>query len=145
MEVIVLVVHLFLALALIGVVLIQRSDGSALGGLGGGSSGSLLSARGAGNVLTRTTAILGAGFIVTSITLTILARVTQPETIVPVEPVSAPPTDPFIPMGGETVPPPAAPVTETPAAPVDTAPTDAAPDSGTAPTPAPAEPPPATP
>lgn len=144
MEVIVLVIHLFLALALIGVVLIQRSDGSALGGLGGGSSGSLLSARGAGNVLTRTTAIIGAAFIVTSITLTILARVTQPETIVPVEPVSAPPSDPFIPMGGETAPPVSPPVDAAPETPPSATP-ETAPDSATEPAPAPAETPPATP
>ncbi|HRE60563.1 MAG TPA: preprotein translocase subunit SecG [Micropepsaceae bacterium] len=144
MEVIVLVIHLFLALALIGVVLIQRSDGSALGGLGGGSSGSLLSARGAGNVLTRTTAIIGAAFIVTSITLTILARVTQPETIVPVEPVSAPPSDPFIPMGGESAPPVTPPVDAAPETPPPATP-ETAPDSAAEPAPAPAEPPPATP
>lgn len=140
MEVIILVVHLFIALALIGVVLIQRSDGSALGGLGGGSSGSLLSARGAGNVLTRTTAILGAAFIVTSITLTILARVTQPDTIVPVEPETVPNSDPFIPLGGETVPPVTPPVDTAPETPPATTP-----DSASEPAPAPAEPPPATP
>lgn len=140
MEVIILVVHLFIALALIGVVLIQRSDGSALGGLGGGSSGSLLSARGAGNVLTRTTAILGAAFIVTSITLTILARVTQPDTIVPVEPETAPNSDPFIPLGGETAPPVTPPVDTAPETPPATTP-----DSSSEPAPAPAEPPPATP
>ncbi len=144
MDVIVLVIHLFLALGLIGIVLIQRSDGSALGGLGGGSSGGLLSARGAGNVLTRTTAVLGAGFLITSITLTVLARVTAPESIVPLEPVSAPPSDPVIPIGGETAPPVTVPDATLP-------PVEMAPDSGAAPatTPDPAptsgEPPPTTP
>ena len=69
-----LVVHLLIALALIGVVLMQRSEGGALGIGGGGGGGSLFSSRGAANLLTRTTAGLAAAFFVTSITLTILAR-----------------------------------------------------------------------
>ncbi len=68
-----LVIHLLIALALIGVVLLQRSEGGALG-IGGGGAGSLFSSRGVGNTLTRTTAILAVIFFITSITLTILAR-----------------------------------------------------------------------
>ena len=72
-----LVVHLLVALALIGVVLLQRSEGGGLGigggGGGGGGMGGLMKARGAGHLLTRTTAILAAGFFLSSITLVILA------------------------------------------------------------------------
>ncbi len=75
---ILLVVHLLVALALIGSVLLQRSEGGALGiGGGGGGGGSMFSSRGVGNALTRTTAILALAFFATSITLTILARGTS--------------------------------------------------------------------
>jgi preprotein translocase subunit SecG len=69
-----LIIHLFVTLALIGVVLIQRSEG---GGLGIGSSqgmGSFMSGRGTANLLTRTTAILAAIFMVLSLTLALLNR-----------------------------------------------------------------------
>ena len=56
MQTVLLVIHLIIAIALIGVVLLQRSEGGALG-IGGGNSGSLFSARGVGNTLTRTTEI----------------------------------------------------------------------------------------
>jgi len=72
-----LVIHLLLALAMIGVVLLQRSEGGGLGigggGGGGGGMGGFLTGRGTANLLTRTTAILGAGFFVSSLMLTILA------------------------------------------------------------------------
>ena len=74
METVILVIHLIVALALIGVVLLQRSEGGALGiGGGGGSAGNLFTARGVGNALTRTTAWLAVGFFCTSIALTIIA------------------------------------------------------------------------
>jgi preprotein translocase subunit SecG len=73
MQTVLLVIHLIIALALIGVVLLQRSEGGALG-IGGGGGGSLFSARGMGNTLTRTTAILAVLFFLTSIGLTLLAR-----------------------------------------------------------------------
>ncbi len=75
METVLLVVHLIIALALIGVVLLQRSEGGALGigGGGGGGGGNLFTARGVGNALTRTTAYLAVGFFLTSIALTIIA------------------------------------------------------------------------
>ena len=69
-----LVVHLLVTLALIGVVLIQRSEG---GGLGVGTSqgmGSFMSGRGTANLLTRTTAILAAAFFVLSMGLALLNR-----------------------------------------------------------------------
>ena len=71
METVVIVIHLMVIIALIAVVLMQRSEGGALG-IGGG--GNFMSARGTGNVLTRTTAILAVAFFATSIILTILTR-----------------------------------------------------------------------
>lgn len=71
METVLLVIHLMLAIALIGVVLLQKSEGGGLG-IGGGSG--FMTARGAANALTRTTAILAAAFFVTSLALTLLAR-----------------------------------------------------------------------
>lgn len=71
MQNIILIVHLILAVCLIGVVLLQRSEGGALG-IGGGGGG-LVSARGAGNALSKLTWFLGAGFLCTSILLTIVA------------------------------------------------------------------------
>jgi preprotein translocase subunit SecG len=75
METVILVIHLIVALALIGVVLLQRSEGGALGigGGGGGGGGNLFTARGVGNALTRTTAYLAVAFFCTSIALTIIA------------------------------------------------------------------------
>ncbi len=69
------VIHLLIVLALIGVVLMQRSEGGALGiGGGGGGGGGMFTARGAGNALTRTTAFLAIAFFVTSLTLAYLSR-----------------------------------------------------------------------
>ena len=68
---VVLIVHLVLAIFLIAVVLLQRSEGGALG-IGGGGGG-LVSARGAATALSKVTWMLAIGFICTSITLTILA------------------------------------------------------------------------
>jgi len=70
MQTIILVVHLVLALAMVGVILLQRSEGGALG-IGGG--GGMMSARGAANLLTRATAWLAVAFLATSLTLAILA------------------------------------------------------------------------
>ena len=70
MENIVLIIHLILALLLIGVVLLQRSEG---GGLGMGGGGGAISARSAATALGKVTWILAAAFITTSITLTIMA------------------------------------------------------------------------
>jgi preprotein translocase subunit SecG len=74
MSTVLLIVHLFVTLALIGVVLLQRSEG---GGLGIGSSqgmGSFMTGRGTANLLTRTTAILAFVFMVLSVWLAILNR-----------------------------------------------------------------------
>ena len=67
-----LVIHLITAIFLVAIILMQRSSGDALNGLGGGSgANSFLSARGTGNLLTRLTAILATVFFVTSISLAI--------------------------------------------------------------------------
>ena len=114
MTTVLLIIHLFVTLALIGVVLIQRSEG---GGLGIGSSqgmGSFMSGRGTANLLTRSTAILAAIFMALSLTLALLNRGTaggghsildlppkatapQPGTPQPVAPAPAPATGPSAP------------------------------------------------
>jgi len=71
MENVVFIIHLILALLLIGVVLMQRSEGGGLG-IGGGGGGAM-SARGTATPMTKLTWILAVAFITTSITLTILA------------------------------------------------------------------------
>ena len=92
METVVIVIHLMVIIALVALVLMQRSEGGALG-IGGG--GNFLSTRGQGNVLTRSTAILAAAFFATSILLTILARVQErPSDILDAVPAAAPPASP---------------------------------------------------
>lgn len=66
-----LLVHIMVAVALVGVVLLQRSEGGALG-IGGGGGG-FMTGRSAGNALTKTTAVLAACFFATSLALSILA------------------------------------------------------------------------
>src|SRR5947209_15770070 len=68
---ILLTAQIIVSLALIGVVLLQRSEGG--GFVGGGSPSGMMSVRGAGDLLTRTTWILGATFFVLSLLLTIVA------------------------------------------------------------------------
>ena len=77
MQTVLIVVHLLIVLALIGVVLLQRSEGGlGLGGGGGGGGGvsGFLTGRGQANALTRATAILAACFFATSLALGILAH-----------------------------------------------------------------------
>ncbi len=74
MQLVLIVVHLMIALAMVGIILIQRSEGGGMAGLGGGGSGGgFLTTRGTANLLTRTTAILAGLFMATSLLLTILA------------------------------------------------------------------------
>ncbi len=68
----ILVIHALIALALVGVILLQRSEGGGLG-IGGGNAGGMLTARGAADLLTRSTTILAGMFIATSILLAVLA------------------------------------------------------------------------
>lgn len=79
METVIIVIHLMVVVALVGVVLLQRSEGGALG-IGGG--GGFMTARGTANALTRATAILAAAFFATSIALGIIAKLNErPEDI----------------------------------------------------------------
>lgn len=100
-----LIIHVFVTVALIGVVLIQRSEG---GGLGIGTSqgmGSFMSGRGTANLLTRTTAILGAVFFALSLTLALLDRgtLTTQRSVLDNLP-AAPAGAPAVPAGGPSVP-----------------------------------------
>jgi preprotein translocase subunit SecG len=72
MEAVVLVIHLMLALAIIGLVLIQRSEGGGLG-IGGGGMGQFASVRATANILTKATAVCAIGFFITSLLLAYLA------------------------------------------------------------------------
>jgi preprotein translocase subunit SecG len=81
-----------IALALVGVILLQRSEGGALG-MGGGGFGGLMTGRSSANLLTRTTAFLAAGFIATSLLLAIIAtHRSAPSSILdqPATPAAAP-------------------------------------------------------
>ena len=109
MENVVLIIHLLLALALIGVVLLQRSEGGGLG-MGGGGGGAI-SGRSAATALTKVTWGLAIAFIVTSLTLTILAAqqsadssVLDRRTDMPVPAAE----DPAAPDSGDSLLPPAA-------------------------------------
>jgi preprotein translocase subunit SecG len=102
MQHVIIVIHLMLVLALIGVVLLQRSEGGGLG-IGGGGGGGFMSSRGTANVLTRATAILAGLFFVTSLVLSILAGFNRKPTSIlggsgPSAPISTP-------GSGETAPP----------------------------------------
>ncbi len=77
MQHVVIVIHLMLVLALIGVVLLQKSEG---GGLGIGSTGGFMTSRGTANVLTRATAILAGLFFATSLLLSIIAGMNRKPT-----------------------------------------------------------------
>jgi preprotein translocase subunit SecG len=98
---VVIVVHLMIVLALIGVVLLQKSEGGGLG-MGGGGAGGFLTSRGTANVLTRATAILAMCFFATSLLLSILAGIDRkPRSIVtPAGSPAAPGSTPLAPPGG---------------------------------------------
>jgi len=104
LQTVLLVVHLIVAIGLVGVVLLQRSEGGALGMGGGGSGGfGVMSGRGAANLLTRVTAVLAALFMGISLALAILAgHRSEPQSIidqVPAEtPAPAEPSAPSVPL-----------------------------------------------
>src|ERR1700681_1579204 len=76
MLIILYVIHILIALSLVGVVMLQKSEGGALGMGGGGMSG-FMTGRSTANLLTRTTAILAAAFMATSILLVVLSSPTK--------------------------------------------------------------------
>lgn len=123
MATVLLIIHLLIAIALVGVILLQKSEGGALGiGGGGGGGGGFMSGRGQANLLTRTTAFLAAGFITTSLLLAILAsRSSEPTSILDEggpAPVGAPLSDAPTPSQAPAPPAPVAPpVSDEPPAP----------------------------
>ena len=130
MENVILAIHLILALLLIGVVLLQRSEG---GGLGmGGGGGGVVSGRSAATALGKITWIFAGAFIATSITLTVLAARDSASNSV-------------IDQIGGTVPAPAAPVTDLPLTALPPADAPAAPPPADAPAAPPATETPAAP
>ena len=92
---IILVIHVIIAVALIGLVLIQHGKGADAGAaFGGGASGTVFGSQGAASFLTRTTAILATVFFITSLTLTYLAvERKQPESVVDTVPAITQPVD----------------------------------------------------
>ena len=76
MIVLLFVIHVAIAVALVGVIMLQKSEGGALGMGGGGMSG-FMTGRSTANLLTRTTAILGAAFFATSVILVVLSNNTS--------------------------------------------------------------------
>jgi preprotein translocase subunit SecG len=115
MMLVVLVIHVMITITLIGVVLVQKSEGGGLGIGGGGGMSGFMTGRSTANLLTRTTAILAAAFMGTSILLAVLharehvagrsildaipgstAPVTLPEPAAPVE--APPPPAPTVPL-----------------------------------------------
>lgn len=109
MENVVLIIHLLLALGLIAVVLMQRSEG---GGLGmGGGGGGVMSGRAAATALGKVTWGLAIAFIITSLTLTILAAQDARGTSVvdrlgtPSAPAEETESAPALPAGNDLLPP----------------------------------------
>jgi preprotein translocase subunit SecG len=102
MQTVIIVIHLMIVLTMVGLVMLQKSEGGGLG-MGGGSGGGFLSSRGTANVLTRTTAILAALFFCTSLILSVLAGLDRkPRSILDSGTPAAPgaPTAPGAPLGG---------------------------------------------
>ena len=105
MQTVLIVIHMLIVVALIVTVLLQRSEGGALGMGGGGSGlGGLFSPRGASDTLTRTTAILAVGFFVVCLALNLLVRQGHREgSILESQPT---PTAPAAPLQKPAAPPP---------------------------------------
>ena len=104
MTTVLLLIHVMIAASLVGIILLQRSEGGALG-IGGG--GGFMTGRSAGNALTKTTAILAAGFFATSLALSILASQHGAPTSVIAPGGGLPPLQ--VPAGPATPPAPGAP------------------------------------
>ena len=86
---ILLILHIFITLAMIGAILLQRSEGGGLG-MGGGASGSMFSARGASNLLTRVTAVLAALFMGNCLLMGIISKRQVKEASSILDPLPAP-------------------------------------------------------
>jgi len=148
MQTILTVLHLFLALGLIGLVLIQHGKGADMGAaFGSGASSTVFGARGSGNFLSRATAAMATVFFITSMALAYFASQvgepvglmdgvkqapTTPEVIEVQSEGEVPPPVVEIPIGGVDVPPPVPMLEETPSAAAEVAPPTAAmPDEST--------------
>lgn len=131
MQSVLLVIHILIVLALIGVVLLQRSEGGALGT--GGGTGSFMTGRGQANALSRATAILGALYFATALLMSILSSWSRaPHSIIergppagqtaptPISPGNI--LDQLKQMEGQSKPSSAPPATPAPAAPAPAAP-----------------------
>lgn len=104
MTTVLLVIHLLVAIGLVGVVLLQRSEGGGLGmGGGGGGMGGFMTGRATADLLTRTTGILAALFMATSLTLAILADTSSTrgsilDEMQPTTPAEQAPAEPSAPL-----------------------------------------------
>jgi preprotein translocase subunit SecG len=113
---VILVVHLMLAVTLVGVIMVQKSEGGALGMGGGGGMSGFMTGRSAANLLTRTTAIIAACFFATSIALALISshQRAQSSIIDSGAPVNPAPGGPLVPTPSTT---PQFPASSAPAAP----------------------------
>ncbi len=105
MTTVILVIHLLIAIGLVGVVLLQRSEGGGLGmgGGGGGGMGGFMTGRATADLLTRTTGILAALFMATSLGLAIMANSGSDkgsilDNVAPVTPTEQVPSEPSAPL-----------------------------------------------
>jgi len=101
MHYVIMLIHLMIVVAMVGLVLIQKSEGGGLGmGGGGGGGGGFLSSRGTANVLTRSTAILAALFFVTSLFLSWYASLDRKPRSILDSNAPAAPSAPAVPGAG---------------------------------------------
>lgn len=108
MIILLLAVHILIAISLVGVVLLQKSEGGALGMGGGGMSG-FMTGRSTANLLTRATAILAAAFMTTSVLLVVMSnRQHAPRSILE-QGAPAAPASPAVPAAPQPPTPPAEP------------------------------------
>ncbi len=87
MQTLILVIHILLAISIVGLVLLQKSDGGGALGIGGGgnqSMGNIFTARGSANLLTRFTAFIAVGFFATSLILAVIsgAEIEKPKSLI---------------------------------------------------------------
>ncbi len=103
MVTVIVVIHLLIAITLVGVVLLQRSEGGVFGMGGGGGMGGFMTGRATADLLTRTTAVIAACFMASSLTLAILAGSHRNTGSIIDQPLSAPaeptqPSGPSVPL-----------------------------------------------
>jgi preprotein translocase subunit SecG len=128
-----LVLHVFVTIALIGVVLIQRSEGGGLGLGGGQGMGNFMTGRGTANLLTRTTAILGTAFFVLSLGLALLYKGAGTDNAAAILNAPAAPSMPVpgVPTPGAPLPPIPGGASQLPQTPADAVPAPSVPGTKT--------------